>query len=503
MGKLSKNRRIQLFFLFLILILASFLRLYRIADYLVFLGDEGRDVLVVKRMIVDHKFTLLGPTASIAPFHLGPFYYYLMLPFLWIFNLDPVGPAVMVALFGIATVFLIYWVGKDFFNEKIGLLAASLYAISPLVIIHSRSSWNPNVLPFFSLLLIFFLKKAVEKKYWLYYLGVGVLFGFAIQLHYLALFLIPVILTFLLIFSPLKNNFKFYLLVFWGFLIGWSPFLLFEFRHQFVNLKNLYWFLSSGEKTGWDFYNFFAVIKKVIIDLFTLLLAGGNVFWGKIFSLLPIPFAYLCWRERKNQKIFRNYLLLGIWLFWGVILFGFFKGAIYGYYFTFIFALPFLLAGLTLERMMAFNKILCYIAILLYCYIIFLNIQKVHFRYSPNRQLEQTKNVAHFIIDKTEEKPFNLALISNSNTDFAYRYFLEIWEKAPVIIEPPQVDPERKTVTNQLFVICEDKECQPLGHPLWEIAGFGIAEVKQEWEVYGVKVYKLVHRDSQNEKSNK
>jgi len=503
MGKLSKNRRVQLFFLFLILILASFLRLYRIADYLVFLGDEGRDVLVVKRMIVDHKFTLLGPTASIAPFHLGPFYYYLMLPFLWIFNLDPVGPAVMVALFGIATVFLIYWVGKDFFNERVGLLAASLYAISPLVIIHSRSSWNPNVLPFFSLLLIFFLKKAGEKKYWLYYLGVGILFGLTIQLHYLALFLGPVILTFLLIFSPLKNNFKFYLLVFLGFLIGWSPFLLFEFRHQFVNVKNLYWFLSSGEKTGWDFHNFFAVIKKVIIDLFTLLLAGGNIFWGKIFSLLPILLAYLCWRERKNQKIFRNYLLLGIWLFWGIILFGFFKGAIYGYYFTFIFALPFLLAGLILERMMAFNKILCYIAILLYCYIAFLNIQKTPLRYPPNRQLEQTKNIARFVIEKARGDPFNFATISHNNTEESYFYFIEIWRAPGKIIQPPHVDPERRSVEKQLFVVSEDKNFNPLNSIRPEIKDFGMAKVEQEWEVYGVKIYKLVHRDSQNEKSDK
>jgi len=470
---------------------------------MVFLGDEGRDALVVKRMIVDHKFTLLGPTASIAPFHLGPFYYYLMLPFLWIFNLDPVGPAVMVALFGVATVFLVYWVGRDFFNEKVGLLASSLYAISPLVIIHSRSSWNPNVLPFFSLLLIFFLKKAVEKKYWLYYLGVGILFGIVIQLHYLALFLGPVILAFLLIFAPFGNNFKFYFLVFLGFLIGWSPFLLFEFRHQFVNLKNLYWFLSSGEKTGWDFHNFITVVKKVIVGLFTLLLAGGNVFWGKISLFLLILFVYFGWRERKNQKIFKNYLLLGIWLFWGVVLFGFFKGAIYGYYFAFMFVLPFLLAGLTIERMMKFSKIFCYIAGLLYCWIVILNIQKVPLRYSPNCQLEQTKNIARFVLEKTKGQPFNLALISRNNTDFAYRYFLEVWKKPPVIIEPPQVDPKRETVTNQLFVLCEDKECQPLGHPLWEIAGFGMANIEQEWEAYGVKVYKLVHLDSQNEKDNK
>ncbi|EKD67760.1 MAG: hypothetical protein ACD_48C00233G0002, partial [uncultured bacterium] len=74
-----------------ILVLAAYLRLYRIADYMTFLGDEGRDVLIVKRMIVDHKFTLLGPTASVGGFFMGPIYYYFMLPFLWAWNLNPVG----------------------------------------------------------------------------------------------------------------------------------------------------------------------------------------------------------------------------------------------------------------------------------------------------------------------------------------------------------------------------------------------------------------------------
>ena len=94
--------------LLLVIILGGYLRLWKIADYMTFLGDEGRDVLVVKRMLVDHKFTLLGPTASVGGFFLGPIYYYFMIPFLWLFNLNPVGPAVMVGLFGTATIALVY-----------------------------------------------------------------------------------------------------------------------------------------------------------------------------------------------------------------------------------------------------------------------------------------------------------------------------------------------------------------------------------------------------------
>src|SRR6267378_2141643 len=115
------KRKISLVLLILILFLAAFMRLYRISDYMTFLGDEGRDSLVVLDILHGH-FTLLGPRASAGDFFTGPIYYYMMAPFLWLFHLDPVGPAIMVALFGIATVFLIYHIGKEFFDKKTGLI---------------------------------------------------------------------------------------------------------------------------------------------------------------------------------------------------------------------------------------------------------------------------------------------------------------------------------------------------------------------------------------------
>jgi predicted membrane-bound mannosyltransferase len=87
-----------------------------------------------------------------------------MAPFLWIWRLDPTGPSVMVALFGIATIFLLYKVVKGMFGQLPAFIASSIYAISPVVISQSRSSWNPNVVPFFSLLLIYLLYHAVENR---------------------------------------------------------------------------------------------------------------------------------------------------------------------------------------------------------------------------------------------------------------------------------------------------------------------------------------------------
>src|SRR5258708_674677 len=137
--------------LFGILVLAAFLRLYRIQDYMTFLGDEGRDVLVAYNILHGH-FTLLGPTASVGGFYFGPIYYYMMAPFLFLFNYNPVGPAVMVGLLGIATVWLVFILGREFFTTSVGFIATFLYAIGPGIISYSPSFWNPKPLPFFFLL---------------------------------------------------------------------------------------------------------------------------------------------------------------------------------------------------------------------------------------------------------------------------------------------------------------------------------------------------------------
>src|SRR3990167_1349055 len=91
-----------------ILLTAAFLRLYKIEDYMTFLGDEGRDVTIV-RGILHGDFTFLGPRASAGDFFLGPIYYYFMAPFLWLWHYDPVGPAIMVAILGTVTVWMVYF----------------------------------------------------------------------------------------------------------------------------------------------------------------------------------------------------------------------------------------------------------------------------------------------------------------------------------------------------------------------------------------------------------
>jgi len=475
-----------------------------------FLGDEGRDVLVVKRMLVDGKFTLLGPTASVGGFFMGPIYYYFMAPFLWAWNLNPVGPAIMVALFGIATVLLIWKFGSEVFSKRIGTIAALLYALSPVVISFSRSSWNPNIVPFFALLMMYFMWRAISRDEWNKLFWVGVCAGIGIQLHYTFLFLFGVVGVLLLLFGRSMKKLSYLGLGILGFLIGFSPFLAFEFRHAFMNSRAILDFVFVGKDTGFAMQAFFSNIQDVYFRLFARFLLRipdkavlGNFppstqdIWIAVSWFFAISSGITLfvrtvqtWKQKKtNESII--FVMVIVWLIIPLLFFGVYKKTIYDYYFGIFFPLPFFLIALFIDSIMKIKKIGVIAGVLFTMAFAIWNWQGRPFIYEPNHQLDQVEKISQEIVNRSEGKPFNFALITGGNSDHAYRYFFEIWNKKPVIIENAVIDPERKTVTDQLLIVCEDIFCQPLGNSLWEVAGFGRAEIAGVWDVSVVKIYKL------------
>lgn len=413
-----------------ILILSAYLRMYRISEYQTFLGDEGRDVLRVKRMLVDGDFILLGPTASVGGFFLGPMYYYFMTPFLWLWQYDPAGPAIMVALFGVATVYLVYYVGTKWFHPVVGVTASLLYALSPVVIAYSRSSWNPNVVPFFSLLLMFLLWRASISKQLRDYVFIGCIWGLGIQFHYLFSFLIIMSGLWLLTAARPIQWLKSYLLVGIGFVGTFSPFILFELSHGFQNIKAMASFISKGNETGFSQQGFFVTVSDVVFrsigrlvyrlpnyelwnqypDWYitvlvilirtTILLAFGlliafvlsNVLYKKklVFPKLSTIFSF-------SKEQWTGSILLLCWFCVSVFLFGFYRRGIYDYYFGIFYPVPFLFIGIILWQLMR-SKVGVVVSSILFLSLSIYNWEGRPFKFLPNNQVEQTRTVAREVV---------------------------------------------------------------------------------------------------------
>lgn len=495
--KIMSGKRIAAVILITTLLVASFLRLYRVREYLAFLGDEGRDALVWHRMVTKGEFTFLGPTASVGGFYLGPIYYYMALPFYWIFR-DPVGPSIFVAMVGVATVWLVYKAGSEWFGTIGGLVAGWVYATSSLVVRYSRASWNPNPLPFFSLLSVYWADSGMRKRTWWKIVGSGICLGVAWQLHYLALILTPVLLLIIFVHGVNRNNKVFRpdewakdcilgtLALGTGWVIGFFPFLAFEIYHHFPNTRTVLEFVT---RPGGAVLNFELVglIRSVIRDnnrlVFTVFSWQDSLI-SQFVTLTAVVTGTIMAVSKRQWGIV-------IWFWSGISIFSLYQGSVSDYYYGFLFPVPAIFIGATAQTFFKRGyRIATPVILFLLLLLTIDQSNRWPIRRQPNRILEQTENIAREIILLSKHRPYNFALITGGNSDHAYRYFLERMSVPPTPLE--------SMVTDQLVAVCEkqEPECQPLGNAIWEIAGFGRAEVAEMMtSPVGITVYRLVHNE--------
>ncbi len=101
----------------------------------------------------------------------------------------------IIALFGVATVFLLYFLGSRLFSPAIGLLSAFFLAFTVLHVRDSHFFCTDVPLTFFLVLLIYLCTDIVEKKNLKTYLLTGMVCGIAVATKQTALLGVPVVLT--------------------------------------------------------------------------------------------------------------------------------------------------------------------------------------------------------------------------------------------------------------------------------------------------------------------
>ena len=472
-----------------ILLIALGLRLYHIDGYLTFLGDEGRDVRIVRDLLAGN-LVFIGPMTSIGNMYLGPLYYYLMAPALFLSSGSPVGPAVMIALLMTVTVGLTWSLARSWFGRFPALIAALLFALSPVAIIYSRSSWNPNPMPFFALISIWAIYEVWQKKKFVYLSLAGVSLAAALQMHYLGLLLIPTLglywlLTLRAVWQKPKNKLaliKHTLVAVLIFFLLMSPLLLFDLKHNAMNFNAFKAFFTDRQTTinlnPVRSDRFGLIFDQVVSDL----ILGRAALYPLLVGLILLIGFVLAVRQTKNRT---PYHLLATWLFFGVLGLIVYKQHVYVHYYGFMYPAIYLFTGISISYFLTRRLPFRLFGVALLSWLVYVNIINSPVRLEPNRQLARTERVVDLIIKESAGAPFNFGLIAKQNYDESYRYFLEN-KKANMIRGEDKV-------TDQLFVVCEDT-CQPEGNPAYQVAIFGIAKTVNEWRVDSIRIYRLVHK---------
>lgn len=447
---------IRKIFVFLVTLFCAsiFLRAYNISNTLFFGPEQGIDFKVIKGIVVDLNPALVGAKTDIAGVFHGPIYYYLsVIPFV-LTKGDPIGHVLFFIIINSLTVFLIYYLGKQLFNKRAGIIASLIFTISFGAIVYPRwLSTHALTIPLSALFFIGLYLYLQGRRKWLLLAAVSfALLGQAAFLNYL--FFGVMVLCVLLLYRKtfLKEKKSFLLLnVFVFFLFGLSHYLVFDIKNQFIMTKSL-----SGLIGGKGYYvSYPDVIMQTI--RFSMSVITQNTF---PFSPIPAVVTFLggfVLLLKSSTKDARRLLLL--WIFIPMVLMILLRHEVLEQFFVYFVVPSILLAAFTVDKLISTRRI---IGVLLFVGMVFASLrawvvniptdQYMFFQATqPDLQYGHVVKVVDRIYKRMDGKPFSFQSYTIPYwTQDAWEYVFWQYGKLKYGYEP--VTQDGKT----LFVIIQD-----------------------------------------------
>ncbi|MCL5091122.1 MAG: glycosyltransferase family 39 protein, partial [Patescibacteria group bacterium] len=204
--------------------------------------DQSRDATVSQEIYKNHDLKIIGPSAGKDGLFHGPLYWYLIGPLYLFSRGNPAYVLGFISLINAAGVFLIYFLAKKIFGEKVGLCSALLYAFS-----FSESQYAlyfANPAPAVLSMMIFYLGWAIlifQKKP-LAWILVGLGLGLSIQFEFFLIYLFSSAIILPLVFWPeVKQGLKpkYLFLGFLSLFLTMFSFILAEVKYGFRTTRTL------------------------------------------------------------------------------------------------------------------------------------------------------------------------------------------------------------------------------------------------------------------------
>jgi len=241
-GSLFKKISINII---LVIILSAAIRFIPLKKLLAFTPDEEYLIYLANTIIKNFHIIWIGVSSLGFGVYMGPFWIYIITPLLLIAKGDPLILGYFACFFGILTTYLLYWLGQKMFNKKIGLIAALLYAASPLIVFYDQKSY-PSAVPFLSLLLALtiYLSK-YSKKWWILF---SIAYGMVFHIH-LSLILIILVAFYWAWLNKKNLNPKVILLSILAFLLTVFPLIAFDYFHKGSNITTPVRIIQSAKSS--------------------------------------------------------------------------------------------------------------------------------------------------------------------------------------------------------------------------------------------------------------
>lgn len=480
------SKKTSYFILFVILLFGSWLRIAGIlTDSFAFTYDVGRDLLKVREIVIDHNLTLIGQTTGLAGLFYGPWWYYiLVVPFL-IFQGNPQGIALFIALVNIVAIFFCFFVGKKVGGYFLGLVFAALVSFSPYMVGLGAQIWNPNISPLLvALCLLLMLLVYSGRKDWRILLSLGFILGLTMESEIVfgSLLLVSVI-AFSLITHREKISRKNFLSFAVGFLVTLLPRALFELTHGFIMTKTIIAGGNSGSFSIPSVESFGNVLWLTIQMFADALTRGSELFATVLIAFCLVVVTVFRNKANKDQMFLVRFALTVFIVF--LIGLSFLSHSLYGHYLIVLPMFFILLVSISLFLLQKTQlKIISYT---LFGLLVFVNLDPVVQIQNAKAPLWEGNGAVYrnqiavidYIYKNAEQKKFNYTAYSPAVYDYTYQY-LFLWYGPKQYGYAPSVKAERL-----LYVILEPDEEKPTRLTDWLKIRDGDGVVMQEKKIKG------------------
>lgn len=192
----------------------AFLRLYHFPDLVFFEIDQARDYRLIAELLHNGiaDFPLLGPKAGGTLFRLGSLYYVPSYLLAMVFGVTPYLTVLPEVFLSIATIPLSYVFLNEFFSRRISIYLSAIVASSLFLVEYAHFSWNPNVIPFFLILLVYatlrYSRETLPTRKTVWSISAAIALGVGMQLHTVAFVGMPLIMTIYLVSVRTHVRFK-------------------------------------------------------------------------------------------------------------------------------------------------------------------------------------------------------------------------------------------------------------------------------------------------------
>ena len=307
---------------------------YLLGNNLSYHTDIARDFLILDEMVSEHKLSLIGARTSIPGVFHGPLWYYLNLPVFVFSGGNPMATGWFWLILSLAAGAGFYFCAKKITNKQTALLAltllASLEIALPVGLMQSAGAF------FLSFIYFFLLWLYSQKKQWWQLALVALVAGMLIQFQMAFGGPIVAVTGLYSLYLIFKNKNYWHLCCWLIALLPLSTFIMFDYRHDFLQIHSIVNYFTSSSNGGSDFswLAYWQQRGEALIDCFALITINNG--WLKISSsflsfVFLIGAGFLARRDKKSVWSAYWLSILMIGGFWLVTLP--FKGPIWDFYY--------------------------------------------------------------------------------------------------------------------------------------------------------------------------